>query len=383
MEPPIRPRRVTLVSSSYHPHFGGVEEHVRHVARRLHDRGHDVEVWTVDRGERLGIQVIDGIHVRYLQTPLPARRLESTTRFLIRMPNALLGWLNAARAFRPEILHVHCFAPSGIYASVLSRVLRTPLIVSSHGETFMDAGGAFQRSALLRKGLRAACVQAAVVTGCSALVVEDLQNEFGVGEMVVVPNGVEIVEPEEPCSDGRREPPTVVAVGRLVEVKGFDLLIRAFAQVGVKDSLLVLVGDGPQRESLEELTAELGLGGRVHFLGKQSPEQIQRIMAQGTVVVMPSRREAFGIVALEAWASGTPLIATCLGGPRDFVTNEADGLLVDPEDSPALAAAIERVFHDADFAARLAEAGRASVKQFTWERVVADYERIYQTTLGK
>ena len=64
--------RIALFSSSYHPHFGGVEEHVRHVARGLQERGHDVEVWTVDRGDGLRDEVVDGCRVRYLPTPLPA-----------------------------------------------------------------------------------------------------------------------------------------------------------------------------------------------------------------------------------------------------------------------------------------------------------------------
>ena len=94
-------------------------------------------------------------------------------------------------------------------------------------------------------------------------------------------------------------------------------------------------------------------------------------------MVVPSRREAFGIVALEAWTSGTPLIATSLGGPKDFVTHGVDGLLVDPRDTSALASAIDQVLTDEALAQDLSEAGKQSVQQYTWDRVVDDYLAIY------
>ena len=94
--------RVALVTSSFHPHVGGVEEHVRQVALALRAQGHDVVVWTVDRGEHLGVQTVDGVLVRYLPTPLPSATPTGVARFARVAPAAWHAWREALRADRPQ-----------------------------------------------------------------------------------------------------------------------------------------------------------------------------------------------------------------------------------------------------------------------------------------
>ena len=190
-----RTHRVALVSSSYFPHPGGVEQHVRSVAGELRARGHDVVVWTVDRGEGLGVQVIDGVEVRYLPTPLPARSLRAVLRFLLALPAAARAWWRAYRDFAPSVLHVQCFGPNGLYAVLLADLTRTPLVVTSHGETFADDHRVFDQSALIRTGMRRALRSADVVTGCSQVVLDDLRDRFGFEGGRVIPNGVDLDRP--------------------------------------------------------------------------------------------------------------------------------------------------------------------------------------------
>lgn len=376
------PLRVALISSSFHPHFGGVEEHVRQVAAELVASGHQVEVWTVDRGEHLGTQAVDGTTVRYLPTPLPARRLPNLLRFGATAPPALLRWLGAARQFRPDVLHVHCFGPNGPYAMAISRLTAIPLVLTSHGETFMDENDIFERSPFLRAALRRACATASVVTGVSSLVSDDLRRRFASPPLQLVPNGVTHTQRNSPLDLGQRGRGEVVAVGRLVTVKGFDLLIHAVAS-SEHVRRLRIVGDGAERGALQELVDSLEVADRVEFVGRADSEEVQHLMSTARVVVMPSRREAFGIVALEAWASGTPLVATSTGGPAGFVTDGIDGLLVDPSDTAALAAAIDRVLADPELGAALAEEGLVSVQKFTWPRVAEQYVGIYRSMLSR
>lgn len=369
--------RVALVSSSFHPYVGGVEEHVRQVARVLAERGHAVEVWTVDRGEHLGTQVVEGVTVRYLPTPLPARRVSNLARFAVTGPVALAKWLQAVRKFRPDVLHVHCFGPNGPYARVAAKVSRVPLVVTSHGETFADQNDIFNRSALLRRELRKACTFATAVTGVSSIVTDDLVQNFGATDVMVVPNGVRAAQPRG--GEERLDPhgsKVAVAVGRLVHVKGFDLLLEA-VRLSTKTSLLRIIGDGPERAALVQLAERLEVSDRVDFAGQRSPDEVQQIMAEADVVVVPSRREAFGIVALEAWVTGTPLVASSLTGPAGFVTDGVDGILVNPQDAPALAGAIDAVLGSPARAQELAAHGLETVRDFTWERVVDHYETIY------
>lgn len=371
--------RVALLSSSYHPHFGGVEEHVRHVARELQRRGHAVEVWTVDRGDGLRDEIVEGTRVRYLSTPLPARSTKAMGSFALHAPRALASWLSAYAAFRPDVINIQCFGPNGVYGFALARLTRTPLVVSSHGETFMDEHGVFDRSALLRGSLIRA-VGSSAVTACSSLVAEDLRSRFGAGTVCVIPNGVH--PRPQPASEARpasgTSDPVLIGVGRLVPQKGFDILLEAAARSRHEPTVWI-VGDGAELSRLETLATALGIGERVEFLGRRSPEDVQELMAQATAVVVPSRVEAFGIVVLEAWASGTPVLATSRGGPAGFVTDGGDGLLIDPENLDSVVAAIDRVLDDRDWAESLALAGVLTVQSFTWGKVVDGYLQLFRS----
>ncbi len=372
--------RIALVASSFHPYVGGVEEHVRQVAREFRRLGHDVVVWTVDRGEHLGVRQVDGVEVRYLQTPLPAQTPTALARFVARSPAAAWAWWRAYRAFRPDVIQVHCFGPNGLYAVALATLTRTTLVVSAHGETFMDDRGIFERSALIRAGLRRALERAALVTGCSEVTLEDLRSRFALRGGVVVPNGVDLT-----IGPGAREPqdpPIVFAVGRIEHSKGFDLLVRAFDAGGLaRSSRLVIGGDGSLKSALTEDVRRRGLDHAVTFTGLLDQGSVARWMAEASVVVVPSRKEAFGIVVLEAWRSGTPLVVTDRGGPAEFVHNAVDALVVDPSDAGALAGAIGRILGNPELASSLGERGLRSVQDYTWRRVAQRYaELIAETT---
>jgi len=371
-----RAHRVALVSSSYFPHLGGVEQHVRSVAGELRARGHDVVVWTVDRGEGLGVQVIDGVEVRYLPTPLPARSLRAVLRFLRAFPGAARAWSRAYRDFAPSVVHVQCFGPNGLYAVLLAHLTHTPLVVTSHGETFADDHRVFDQSALIRTGMRRALRSADVVTGCSQVVLDDLRDRFGFEGGRVIPNGVDLDAPvAAPMSSTTG---SVFAVGRLEHPKGFDLLLEAFAVADLPSrTRLVIGGDGTLRPSLERRAKELTVGDRLHLTGLLQAEEVAAHMASAAVVVVPSRKEAFGLVVLEAWRAGAPLIVTSKGGPADLVTDGETGLVVDPEDATALARALQLMVMDRATAERLGEAGRVAVRAFPWSRVAELYESCY------
>lgn len=368
---------MALVSSSYAPYVGGVEEHVRQVARELKSDGVEVEVWTVDRGESLGVRDVEGVTVRYLPTPLPARSPGASLRFLLRLPSAWRRWADARRRFKPDLMHVHCFGPNGAYALAMGQRFTLPLIVTSHGETVADDHAVFARSALLRWALRRGLSQAIEVTAPSQFVIDDLHANHGLVGGTVVPNGVVLGmtgDSEGSAPKGRY----LLGVGRLGRMKGFDLLIDAFARAPIdRDIRLVIAGDGPELARLQEAAEQHGLGARVEFTGRLDAAAVARAMSNALAVVVPSRMEAFGIVALEAWRSGAPLIMTNRGGAPEFVHDGVDGILVDPEDTTELGAAISRVSADERLRLQLAAAGRERVGEFSWTRVAQAYERLY------
>lgn len=389
-------RRVALITSSYAPHVGGVETHVAEVAGALAAQGVAVEVWAVDRGLRPRAGESEAFPVRYLPTPLPARRAGSLARFAGRAPGAWLAWRRAHRRFRPDVLHVQCFGPNGIYALALHRRFGTPLIVTSHGETTGDDDDVFAGSALLRGGLRDALARAVAVTAPSEYVLRDLRGRFGLSGGEVVPNGVAADVPEDEGIRARLpQGPYLAAVGRLGRMKGFDLLIEAFARMrertpsgrdgaeqGTEEARLVIAGDGPERVALQAQARARGIGDVVDLLGWCTPSEVATVLGGSRALVVPSRSEAFGIAALEAWRAGTALVMTNRGGAGEFVRDGEDGLLVDPEDGDALEAAISRVLADPRLRARLAAAGSARTAEFAWERVAERYRSLYPAPEG-
>ena len=373
-------QRVALITSSFAPHVGGVETHVAQVAERLQQRGHAVEVWAVDRGMRSSRR--SPVPVRYLRTPLPARSLDGLYRALWLVPRAWRQWRRAHREFRPDVLAVQCFGPNGVYAAALHRAFGTPLVVSSHGETMGDDNSAY-RSRLLRRSLRRALGESAAVTAPSRYVLDDLRARFGLDDTAgsLVANGVDLTDGAHSADAPRQR--LALAVGRLGQMKGFDLLIDAFAAAGLDDVRLEIIGDGPEREALQQHIDAAGLGEHVRLVGEKRPGAVAQRIGAAAVVVVPSRSESFGIVALEAWRGGAALIMTSRGGGAEFVQDGQDGLLVDPVDREALAAALRTVFSDEPRRLALAQAGSERVDAFTWDDVTDAYEALFAQVVEK
>ena len=160
--------------------------------------------------------------------------------------------------------------------------------------------------------------------------------------------------------------PTVLAVGSLIWQKGHDVLIRA-AGLAQRDWNVVIAGAGPQHGPLARL-ADLLVPGRVRFLGWH--EDVRALMREASVVCMPSRWESFAYVPVEAMALGRPVVASRVDGVNEYICHGSNGLLVEPEDPAALAAAIERLLGNPARTAELAWAGRRDVGRLSLDRMV-------------
>jgi glycogen(starch) synthase len=171
-------------------------------------------------------------------------------------------------------------------------------------------------------------------------------------------------------------------VGRLVAEKGFDSVLPAFATVlnRFPTARLVIAGDGPERQRLIQQTIELGLGSSVEFLGSVPPETVPHLINAATLVVIPSKSEGFGLVALEAALMARPVVAMRVGGLPEVVLDQKTGLLVEPDDQEGLAKAILLLLSHPQAAAAFGEAGRSRAKEiFSFERYVAAYDDLYQS----
>jgi glycosyltransferase involved in cell wall biosynthesis len=183
----------------------------------------------------------------------------------------------------------------------------------------------------------------------------------------VIPNPVDRLPSPPLPSESRR----IVAVGRLVPQKGFDLLLRAFAEVAPERPgwTLVIFGEGQERARLEHMRDELGLADRVGMPGiTAAPGQW---VEDAEIFVLSSRFESFGNVVTEAMSAGLAVVSfDCPWGPGDIVRHEVDGVLVPPEDVTALADALRRLMADRDLRRRLGNAARSGVRRFAAEPIM-------------
>jgi glycogen(starch) synthase len=376
--------RILLVPSAFYPHVGGIEELTRQLALAFKARRHATAVLTNrwPPGTQPS-EVLDGINVTRLRFPLPAKRPFAPLRFLATSPLAAIALLRHIHRWRPDIVHVIGAGPPSAYLGALQTHLRAPLVFTGQGELTFDAYGVFERSATLRAGLRRMLRRADAVTACSAFVMRDLEKFQAIrAPSYVIPNGVEATDFVSANPESRWEP-YVLAVGRLVPQKAFDVLLDAFASGRLAGLNLVFVGDGFERGSLEARAAALGLRARVRFLGSVDRARLSGLLCGARAFALPSRGEAFGIALLEAMAAGVPSVATAAGGIPELVRDGENALLVEPENPSALADALARVVRDAALRERLAREGRKTAAELNWNRIADRYEKVYVSALSR
>jgi glycosyltransferase involved in cell wall biosynthesis len=205
----------------------------------------------------------------------------------------------------------------------------------------------------------------------------------------VVPNPVDLTRvrslgqtaPDHPWF--QLDQPVLVAVGRLHHQKGFDVLIRAFAQVRRRiPCKLLILGEGILEQELQRLIESLGLTEDAQLAGFQ--ENPYNYMAHAAAFVLSSRYEGFGNVLVEALALGTPVVSTrCPVGPEEILEEGKTGILVPPEDELALAEAILRVLQDRELSATLSSNGPARAEAYSLTRITARYETLFSGLAGE
>ncbi len=227
--------------------------------------------------------------------------------------------------------------------------------------------------------------RAALVTTISQGISSELTSTFGLSKrkVCVIPNPVDLTRVRALAGAEAEHPwfqsglPVVLAVGRLHPQKGFDHLLRAFAEIrATLPCKLVILGDGPQRTELERLSAELGINNDVDLPGFQAnPYPFMRCAA---VFVLSSLYEGLGNVLLEALALGAPVVSTaCPVGPDEIITDGVTGLLVPPANDEALAQAIVRLLREPELRRRLSVNGPVRASEFALERIVSQYESLF------
>lgn len=309
---------------------------------------------------------------------------------------ALVELRRLVRRFRPDIVHTHTAKAGmlGRLGAVLGERPRPLIVHTYHGHVLEGYFGPLQNRAYRIAERRLARVSDRLV-GVSQATVDDLVR-LRIAEpdkFRVIPVGLDLrrfADADEAAGAAFRkrigvdgDEVLLTYVGRLVPIKHVDVALRALAharEAGVP-ARLAIVGDGECRPALERLTAELGLGGTVSFVGYM--QDASPAAAAADVAVLSSNNEGTPVSLIEASAAGVPAVATAVGGVPDVVADGETGLLVRREDEKALAEAIGRLARDPELRARLGANARQHVlERFSSERLVRDIEALYRELLA-
>lgn len=367
----MRRRRVLIVTHYWPPHIGGIETVAVEQARRLADRGWEVSIATSRlRGdparEHLGSVVID----RYRAFNFLERRFSVPVPLV--SPAMLCGLWKRAGKVDVIVAHGHVYLGTQ-FAAIAARLTKRPFVLVQHAP-FIDYGrllNLLERLAdrtIGRRVIRSAR-DVIAVSEFTATFVRTLVPE---AHVEIVRSGVDLARFGTTGAfgaAGQRARPIVLTVRRLVPRNGVDCLVEAWRRAGLSSRAeLVIGGTGPEAARIRTLAAD-DPGIRVR--GFVSDNELPALYGGADVFVLPSRSgEGFGLVALEAMASGLPVLATSSGGVVDIVQDGVNGRLVPPNDVPALAAALTQLVDDAPLRAELAQGARTSAAGATWDRSI-------------
>lgn len=389
------PERVRVLRVIARLNMGGPALHVAYLSDGLRDRGYDTTLvaGSLALGEESMAVVAERLGVPIVTIPELHREISPLLDL-----RAAYRLADLIREVRPQILHTHT-AKAGTIGRLAARLLGgagPPIVVHTfHGHVLR---GYFDpvRSTAFRLLERWLARRTTALIAVSPEVRDDLVS-LGVApreKFTVVRLGIELDERVGTDSDGPRADTrralgipadrfVVGWIGRMTGVKRTDdvlLAVRALRERGV-DTVLCMVGDGPDRDAVERRAHQLGIVRDSLFLGYQ--EEVASYYAAFDALILPSANEGTPVSAIEALAGGRPVVATRVGGVPDVVRDGVDGFLVEPGDVDAMAERLSALAADPPLRHRMGEAGRASVhERYSVERLLDDIDALYRRLLA-
>ncbi len=406
---------------------GGMNVYVRELSRELGRRGIEVDVFTRSQDPAAPRRVEPWPHVRIVHLPAGPQAPYDRRQVFPHLPEFVAGVraFAAAEGTRYDLIHSHYWL-SGWAALALQQEWGAPIVQMFH--TLGHLKNAVASDAGAREAQERTGVEADVMRRADRIVAATPEDKaqmvqfYGAdpGRIVVLPLGVDVsLFRPIPKDEARRyvgltnpQERLLLFVGRLDPVKGLNVLFEALCRLlrqlvgsyagvgepapghlpvlddGCPISLAVIGGDAEAAEALrgdadclDEVKARYGLKEMVAFLGSRSQDTLPYYYSAADIVVMPSLYESFGLVALEAMACGTPVVASRVGGLPYVVRDGEAGLLVEENDPAALAEGLRRLLTDEPLRARLGEQAHRIAQGYSWQQVADETIKLYDEVL--
>lgn len=363
------------------PEVGGLESHTFYLCRELVRLGDEVTMVTSrSKPEAPREEVLDGIRV--IRTWFPAR---NTVGWALHTFASIPNYLPLAR--RADVLHAQTFAsaPPGMLAR---RLYRKPLVLTLHTSHFLRLA----RKAAWRPVLRRIIAAADWLLAASEEIRDVALELYAHPRAEALANGVDTelfrplrLQPQNgsapvPRALGRRR---IIVPRRLFAKNGVEYLVRALPLMRRElDVEALVVGDGPERQRLEALAAQLGVVEVVRFLGARPNAEMPALLSSAEVAVVPSLVEATSVAALEAMSCGVPVAASRVGGLPEIVDEEV-GTLFRPGNPEELAARVVALLRRSDLQAAGSRARQRVLAHWSLERLARRHQEIYRTVLAE
>jgi D-inositol-3-phosphate glycosyltransferase len=370
--------------------------YVKELSSALVRAGIDCDVYTRSwrRGLPPTVEVEPGLLVHHVpagpQALVAKEELpDLVDLFTVAVLERLSGW----EGYEPDVLHANYWL-SGVAGHALKHALGLPLVSTFHTLARVKAEATKEEEAVRGKA-------ESQVIGCSDAILasssdeaKQLERLYGAdpGRIQIVPPGVDhdLFSPGDATAKARARAalglgagPVLLFVGRIQPLKGADVAVRTLAAVGRDDATLVVVGgpsgpDGPaEMRRVRALVVQEGLADRVRFVPPQPHDCLPDYYRAADVCLVPSRSESFGLVALEAAACGTPVVAAAVGGLRTLVASGCTGFLVEGRDPADYAERVDALLRDPAGAARMGDVAAARSQGYCWSITAARLRRLY------
>lgn len=319
--------------------------------------------------------------------PYPVIRYSrpSSKRFGLRQLIIPLLWHHKKYNF--DVLHCHGVYPPGYVGALFNKITGIPLIITPHGGDVDVNEKGYIINPKITARIKKTFLSAQAVTAISFYIKEQILNlDAPFNKVHFIPNGVffnEFKAPKMDQSHTRKDDLYILYLGSLIKRKGVKFLIQAFSAIkrGYPLLRLKIVGEGNDVTNLKEIASKLNLNNNIEFLGIVRGKKKIRLLRNALLLVCPSMREPFGIVILEAFAAGIPVIASKVGGIPDIVHSGENGFLVEPENPQQLAEKIVLLLKDDVLRKKMSENAIKMVANYDWNNVFQKYSEIYTNLL--
>jgi N-acetyl-alpha-D-glucosaminyl L-malate synthase BshA len=371
---------------------------VYELSKRLQENGWEIVVLAPHHEGAKKIEIMDGMKVYRFPYFWPTKyqrlvyeggilpNLKRSNLTKIQVPLFILAELYYAfKIIRKEKIngvHTHWIVPSGLVGAVCKIVFKKPFIISSHGSDLVPLMSKFFK--YFGKFALNSCDICTVNSTATKDAVLDIHCH--IKELKIIPMGIDLkLFNQNLISDIKKDykinSTMILTVGRISEEKGIEHMIKAvpFILKEIPEVKLVIIGDGPEKNRLEELVKNLNLTENIIFIGWILNNDLNKFYKSADIFVLPSLREGMGVVLLEAMACGTPVIGSDIGGIKDMIKDGENGFLAVPGNPEDIAQKIIRLLSNEDLRQKFSDNGLKKVQEkFSWDVVNEKFVKIYE-----